>query len=292
MTDAADDGRQATIAALRACPSDANLKLAEFLAQEQEKAPAAPQSSSKTTASKKRAFTDEQSEEAAVDLDDIDLDGMFIDENCDQVRRKINRFLDSGAMTKTAFAREIGVSVKSLSGFLSEHGATKGSGSATYGAAWEFFKKRELAGLKLPSKRQKTGAAGGAAAAVDLSDIVLPGEDDDMVPVYDTCDEVRRKINAYLKRPGVTQAQFCRDIHAQLRRPDRPARPFASHQLARFRGMKGPLTGCSSDLFYAAYVFFEKLRIKEGRPKTKHRREMEEIWGWTGMERKYDGRQK
>ncbi|AEO66215.1 uncharacterized protein THITE_2114178 [Thermothielavioides terrestris NRRL 8126] len=196
-------------------------------------------------------------------------------------------------MTKTAFARAIGVSMHSLNGFLGVSGPYKGAGSATYGAAWEFFKKHEIAGVKLPDKKkQKTAGSNPAAAAVDLSDIVLPGEEDDAVPVFETCDEIRKKISAYLKKPGVTQAQFCRDLYAQLKGPDRPATVFQSSQLTRFRSAKGPLTGAKSPIFYAAYVFFEKLRIKERRPKSKHRLAMEDIWGPEGgLSRDHDGRQ-
>jgi hypothetical protein len=109
------------------------------------------------------------------------------------------------------------------------------------------------------------------------------------VPVFDSCDEIRRKINAHLKKPGVTQAQFCRDLHAQLQGPSRPAKPFQGTQLTRFRNSKGALTGAKSLVFYAAYVFFEKMRIKEGKPKSKHRLEMEEEWGREGIDRTVDG---
>ncbi|KAK3941114.1 hypothetical protein QBC46DRAFT_110265 [Diplogelasinospora grovesii] len=224
-------------------------------------------------------------------------------ENCDQVRRKINRVLDSGAITKTAFAKELGVSAKSLSGFLGEHGMYKGSGYAAYDSAWEFFEKRKMAGVPMPTVKKakptpsdhpsssttgistSTSAAGKgkgvSTAPVDISDIYLDGEEEDDVSVYETCDEVRRRINAHLKKPGVTQAQFCRDIYAQLHGPNKPSQ-IQSSQLARFRGMKGPNAGATSTVFYAAYVFFEKIRIKEGKPKTKHRRDMEDIWEHRG----------
>jgi hypothetical protein len=45
-----------------------------------------------------------------------------------------------------------------------------------------------------------------------------------------------------------------------------------------FLKKKGPLDGSSSRCFYSAYVFFEKLRIKQGKPKSKFREEMEGIW--------------
>lgn len=260
------------------------------------------------TNSRKRKSTDAPAPtEESVNLDDINIEDIPMTENCDQVRRKINCFIESGTMTKTAFARELGISAKSLSGFLGEHGMFRGSGYAAYDAAWAYFKKREIAGLKLPVKKMKmtpaeTGvgapatkavgakAAGPApnSAGLDLSDIVLPGEEDDAVPVYDSCDEIRRKINLQLEKPGVTQAQFCRDILAQLKSPRRPTNIQGS-QLARFRGMSGALSGCMSSVFYGAYVFFEKVRIKEGKPKTKHRLEMEKAWP-QGLDREHDGR--
>ncbi|KAK3398775.1 hypothetical protein B0T20DRAFT_438116 [Sordaria brevicollis] len=234
------------------------------------------------------------------EMEDIEI---FEDmrDNCDQVRRKINRFLDAGVITKTALAGELGVSMKSLSGFLRENGPFKGSGYSSYPAAWEYFKKLEKVGYKLPNKnaaaaakKQKTDAAdgnaegGGGTDKVDISDVHLEGEETDSVPIYDTCDEVRRKIDAYLKRPGVTMAQFCRDIHAQYKSPSRPANIQGS-QLSRFRGMKGAKSGATSTVFYGAYVFFEKMRIKENKPKTKHRVEMEAAWP-EGFDRTDDGR--
>ncbi|KAK3335804.1 hypothetical protein B0T19DRAFT_436625 [Cercophora scortea] len=279
-------------------------------------AASAPAPAPAKAASRKRKSTEEQDLAAAgIDLDDIDVDHMPITENCDQIRRKINRFIDSGAMSKTAFSREIGVSAKSLSGFLGEHGPDKGSGYAAYDAAWAYFKKREMAGLKMPTKKPKlntatttttarnataaTAAAGAPApkgrtapvnsAGVDISDVYLEGEETDDVPVYDTCDEVRRKINAHLKKPGVTQAQFCRDIMAQLHPEGKPAN-IQSSQLARFRGMKGPNAGATSCFTVQYYVFFEKLRIKEKKPKSKTRLEMEEVWGFEGFNRNIDGR--
>lgn len=277
----------------------------QFIAERIERAENA-RLSSLTASAAKPASRKRKSTEAgfpdlsSVDLEDIIVEDMPMTENCDQIRRKINRLLDSGAMTKTKFAGVIGVSTKSLSGFLGESGPFKGSGYAAYDGAWEYFKKLEVAGIKIPVKKAKTtpsagattsaaatSASGSNSAGIDISDVHLPGEEEDNVPVYDTCDEVRRKVNAHLKKPGVTQAQFGRDILAQIHL-DRPA-SFQGSQIARFRGMKGPRTGATQAIFYGAYVFFEKIRIKEGKPKTKHREEMEKAWPG-GFDRRHDPR--
>ncbi|KAK1633796.1 hypothetical protein BDP81DRAFT_396540 [Colletotrichum phormii] len=101
------------------------------------------------------------------------------------------------------------------------------------------------------SRKRKSDAA--------TDEIQLPGDEDMSVAVWDTCDIVRTKIRAILKE-GVTKTAFLRAI-------------------------KGPASGNTSSVFYAAYVFFEKLRVRDGKPKTKKREEMEEEWP-TGMDTK------
>lgn len=108
------------------------------------------------------------------------------------------------------------------------------------------------------------------------------GEETDSVQVYDTCDEIRKKISAYLRKPNTTAAQFCRDLLAQYHTDEKKPSRIQSTQLTKFRGYKGADTGNTSCVFYAAYVFFEKVRLAEGKPKSKHRLEMEEIWGGKG----------
>ena len=123
---------------------------------------------------------------------------------------------------------------------------------------------------------------------VDISDVYLPGEEDNTVPVYETCDEVRRKISAHLRKHGVTQAQFCRDICAQFRFDNGTANIQAT-QLSRFRSARGPRAGTKSIVFYGAYLYFEKLRIKQGKCKSQHRRDMERLWP-KGLPRDRDSR--
>lgn len=258
-------------------------------------------------------------------LDDTISPDAFRDEplpSCNAVRGRINKLLDSGIVTKAGFARAIGGKAASLNRFLQASGQMGGSGSSVYYNAWAWFRQREVAKLKMPDvkKRQKLEADAAAAAATttagarigtgmraggtlgapgtarttavplpDISGIYLPGEETDSVPVYDTCDEVRRKINAHLRTPGLTQTQFCRDMYAQLRAPR--CKGIQSKQLADFRAMKGARTGARSSVFYAAYVYFEKLRLAQNKPKSAHRETMEGLWGgYGGFDREQDHR--
>lgn len=128
---------------------------------------------------------------------------------------------------------------------------------------------------KTPANKEDT------SGVEDVSDIHLEGEEEDKVPVYDTCDEIRKKMAAYLRKEGVTQAAFLRALHAELNGRKKCSR-LQSSQLARFRQMKGANSGNTSAIFYAAYVYFEKVRVKQGKPKSKHREEMESIWASSG----------
>jgi hypothetical protein len=265
------------------------------------------------TSTKRKAETTLEEDIAAYrqNLDHIISTDTFEDDSlpsCNAVRNRINKLLDSNIMNKTEFVKAIGGNSNSLNRFLQASGPMGGSGSSVYYNAWAWFRQREVAKLKMPDvkKRQKVeaDAAGPSSrskpssssiaktAAVSLPDIrgiYLPGEETDNVPVYDSCDEIRKKINAHLKTPGLTQTQFCRDLYAQLNAPK--CKGIQSKQLADFRAMKGSRTGARSSVFYAAYVYFEKLRIAQNKPKSAHRETMEELWaGQGGFSREMDHR--
>jgi hypothetical protein len=194
--------------------------------------------------------------------------------------------------------KKIGVSASSYSAFLAQNGPSKGMESNTFLGAAEFFKRRELAGLKMPRARKvKTEASANNvkptktkstkskdAAEHDVSSIELDGEDKAPIPVFETCDDVRIKINRFMRETASTsQAGFVRLITAALPATANIAAPSA-RQLTTFLSKHGPLAGVESPIFYASYVFFEKLRVKEGKPKSKKRLEMEEHHGKDGME--------
>ncbi|KAI0181184.1 hypothetical protein GGR52DRAFT_523182 [Hypoxylon sp. FL1284] len=249
------------------------------------------------------------------DLGRFSTEDMEIDLTCNQVRGKINKLINNGVMKKGEFCSAIGCSSASVNNFLSKAGTMGGEGSSAYLEAWSWFKQRDLAGLKMPDmKKRRTGEAAATTAAssgavssstpearpggngratatnastVPINSIHLPGEETDEVPVYDSCDEVRKKMTAHLRTPGLSAAQFCRDIYAQLQMPT--VKSFQSKQLNDFRNKRGPNAGCMSKVFYAAYVYFEKERIAEGKPKSQHRLRMENIWP-RGFDLENDGR--
>ncbi|KUJ20829.1 uncharacterized protein LY89DRAFT_579498, partial [Mollisia scopiformis] len=213
-----------------------------------------------------------------IDSDDDRL--CRVDKNCNQVRTLIRNFLNAGEMKVTEFQRAIGCSANAYTRFMGQNGPDKGSGSDVYYNAFKFFKKRELQGIKLPKKKAKPAEE---AAKNDVSGIHLEGETDQSVPVYDSCDEIRRKIRAYLPTPGVTQAGFLREIAKTY--PE--GKKIQSKVLNDFLGKRGPNAGNTSSVFYGSYVFFEKMRIRDKKPKSKHRETMEKEYGSEGMDTKH-----
>ncbi|OAG06534.1 uncharacterized protein CC84DRAFT_1164787 [Paraphaeosphaeria sporulosa] len=200
---------------------------------------------------------------------------MPMTESCDVVRRKIRTFLDSGEMKVGEFQDAINVTGNAYSRFMGQNGPYKGMGSSVYDAAWVFFKKREMKGIKMPKKTAASMGGASSSSVPSVESIVLDFEREEKVPIFDTCDDIRRKINAHLKLPGVTQASFLHNVGAQYH----PARRVQSSQLSAFRSKKGPFAGNTSVMFYGAYVYFEKLRIKQNKPKGKKREEMERLHG-------------
>ncbi|RPB00505.1 hypothetical protein L873DRAFT_771181 [Choiromyces venosus 120613-1] len=87
----------------------------------------------------------------------------------------------------------------------------------------------------------------------------LPSESTDSVPIYDSCDELRRKIRAFFRNPKyskVTQKKFREAIGG-----------VNANTYRRFMEKKGETAGAECGMFYGSYVFFEKMRIWEGKSK-------------------------
>ncbi|RJE27201.1 hypothetical protein PHISCL_00442 [Aspergillus sclerotialis] len=204
----------------------------------------------------------------------------YITADCNKIRRQIRSFIESGEMKVGEFQNAIGMSSKSYGAFMKQRGADAGFCSDTYYGAARFFKKRELQGIKMP-KRAKTSKEDKEAILkkYDVFHIQLEGESEMKVLVFDTCDVIRKKIHAHLRRPGMTQTMFL----GQLEQISPVG--INTRALHLFLSKSGPSAGNTSGIFYSSYVFFEKLRIKEGKPKTQFREQMERIWENRGMDR-------
>ncbi|KAE8166896.1 hypothetical protein BDV40DRAFT_253843 [Aspergillus tamarii] len=157
-------------------------------------------------------------------------------------------------------------------------GQMKGKESNTYFYAHRFFHKREMQGIAEPKKKPVSKQAKlDTQKKYDVSGVHLPGEEEGKVEVYDTCDEVRKKIHAYLRDPNVTKAGLLREVAKSY--PPQQGVKLQGKSLTRFLDMSGANSGNTNAVFYAAYVFFDKLRIGDGQPKSKFREEMEKISG-------------
>ncbi|KLP15540.1 uncharacterized protein LW94_6827 [Fusarium fujikuroi] len=206
-------------------------------------------------------------------------------DTCNAIRRKIRNWIDSGAQKVGEFQKTIGVSGKSYNSFMNRTGTWDGENTDTYIKAHLFFKKRELQGLPLKANKPKKAKTAASAKALeeilDVSNVdPLPGEADGTVPVYDTCDEIRKKIRPILAKEGMTQAAFIRALNKNL--PE--GKSVSPANMRYFMGRKGVHDGNTNITFYAAYVFFEKKRIQAGKPKTQFRQKMEKAWGNKGFD--------
>lgn len=118
----------------------------------------------------------------------------------------------------------------------------------------------------------------GPATASSLSTIHLEGEESESVPIYATCDDIRKLLNAHI--PSTTKAAFCRELSEML-----PSSKVTSRNLDALLKMKGPSAGAHNVAYYASYVFFEKLRVRDGKKKSAKRQKLEEIYGKVGYPR-------
>ncbi|KAI0095085.1 hypothetical protein BDY19DRAFT_988855 [Irpex rosettiformis] len=95
-------------------------------------------------------------------------------------------------------------------------------------------------------------------------DVVLEGIDEDDLPIYDDCNDIRRKIRALLQEPDFKVTNWLREIGN-----------INNNSYQRFMKASGPTGGAENGTYYAAYVYFEKKRIFEGKKKTAKRIRME-----------------
>ncbi|KAI0762867.1 hypothetical protein C8Q74DRAFT_1182392, partial [Fomes fomentarius] len=113
--------------------------------------------------------------------------------------------------------------------------------------------------------------AAAASAPKDWREVVLEGEAEVSVYKYaDDCNEIRRKIHLLQKEPKFKITHWLKHIGN-----------INSNSFQRFMKASGPTGGASNGTYYAAYVYFEKVRIAEGKKKTakRQRNEIEFLGG-------------
>ena len=89
-------------------------------------------------------------------------------------------------------------------------------------------------------------------------------------PIYEDCNEIRRKINAFLKTGRMTQTAWLKLIGSN------------SSSYQNFMKQKGPSGGSHSSVYPGAARFFESLRILEHKPKSAKRLKEEAAFGRYG----------
>jgi hypothetical protein len=131
--------------------------------------------------------------------DDEDEPDLVFKWSCNQIRGKLRKYIEHGGAKTTHLQKELGVNNNSWGRFMRYTGTMQGSDNGVYAAATRFFLDMEARGEKMPTAKSAlaketekeneapAGAKKGkkAAAAVDLSAIMLPKQEKDEVEVFD-----------------------------------------------------------------------------------------------------------
>ncbi|KAJ7655026.1 hypothetical protein DFH06DRAFT_992842 [Mycena polygramma] len=117
------------------------------------------------------------------------------------------------------------------------------------------------------TKKARVAAASSSSKpkeAVRWQDVELETDPDGEIPVYDTPGDVRRKIRALLSTPGFKVTHWLQEIGG-----------INSNSYGRFMKEKNKHDGAANGTYYAAYCYFEKVRIAENKPKSAGRKKAE-----------------
>ncbi|KAJ6627128.1 hypothetical protein B0H10DRAFT_420913 [Mycena sp. CBHHK59/15] len=119
-------------------------------------------------------------------------------------------------------------------------------------------------------KKARVSASSGSSSlkakpeAIKWQDVELDTNPDSSIPVYDDCAEVRRKIKLLQSTAGWKVGTWLREIGG-----------INNNSFNRFMKEKGRTDGATNGTYLAAYVYFEKVRIAEGKKKTAGRQRNE-----------------
>ncbi|KAI0778066.1 hypothetical protein BD413DRAFT_466299, partial [Trametes elegans] len=148
-------------------------------------------------------------------------------------------------------------------------------------APWLPAKKARKSDVREGSSSASAKKANSADAPRDWRDMRLNGEEEVRMPMWapadrstysDDCNDIQRKIHELRKTPGFNITHWLREIN--------------SNSYQRFTS--GPTGGASNGTYYVAYVYFEKVRIAQGKekPAKRIRNEREHPAGFPREERR------
>jgi hypothetical protein len=194
------------------------------------------------------------------------------------IRGELQRFIDKckvdGTMTQTKIIEQMGVNNNSFRRFMDPKtykDQWSGLQNGTYWAAarllaseQEKAKQKASSGGSAKRKADTTGERATSKKSKDQATELITcinavegvTEDD---PVYDSCPVVVAKIKEFLQRDGITKAILLKALGG-----------INSNSLNRFLQGKGE-DQRGNVAYKRAYVFFEKMRILEGKPKSSKR---------------------
>ena len=201
------------------------------------------------------------------------------------IRGELQRYIDKckqdGTMTQTKIIEKMGVNNNTFRRYMNPK-TYKDQWSATQnGTYWaaarllEEVKHKEAKAKKAGgagTKRKAATGAGGDAVAATSSKKNKKEQATDLINrinavqgvtendrIYDSCPMLVTKIKEFLNRDGVTKAALLKAMG-----------DLNSNSLNRFLAGKNQ-DQCGNVTYKRAYVFFEKLRILEGKPKSSKR---------------------
>ncbi|KDQ63761.1 hypothetical protein JAAARDRAFT_203155 [Jaapia argillacea MUCL 33604] len=99
------------------------------------------------------------------------------------------------------------------------------------------------------TSKSKAGKKGKTTAPTRWQDVVLEGEDQGEVSVYDDCNDIRRKIRVLQKTPDWKVTHWLRDIGG-----------VNSNSYGRFMKATGPTGGAENGTYYSADVLYISAR--------------------------------
>jgi hypothetical protein len=175
--------------------------------------------------------------------------------NCDQLRTKIQGAIEKSGVEQ--FLQDVQCDKNAYLRFMSYKGKLIGNTNPLFQLGNKYFDRLQKDTPRPPSKRIK----------VIESDYVQKVESVDLpeeIPIYDTCDEVREKINHFLDTKVMTKTDFTRYLGVN------------SNSLRTFMLVTGDKKGAGNCTYPKAYRFFERYRIACDEPKTPQRIALEQ----------------